>query len=381
MHILHLIKTSEGAKWALDFIIDSKLLNPNLKHSIIIKPGGKYFDEYSKYCENIIELDFSIDFYLISNGRKFKKAVLKVNPDIIHSWFTQTTLYARLFLRKYKIPRLFEVVGPLHLESFLYRKFDILSAQKNDFWKATSNYTFNKYINSGVPKNKLFTNYIGIDLKDCLHNFEIRSQEKIREKYHLSADIKIIGTASYMYPPKFFNKAGVKNHELLFEVFKELIKRRDDVVLVVGGSPIDNDKRYEVKLKSIANKISTDKIIFTGYVENIGRLITEFDVFVFLSLSENLGGVYESLLFEVPTVASNRGGIPELVINGETGFACSLNSVDEIVDKIEVLLDNREIGEQFKIQGLKKVHEVFDKKKSFENSIQIYNTILSNASL
>ena len=76
---------------------------------------------------------------------ELRKIVKNENPDIIHSWFTQTTLYARFFLRDIKIPRLFQVVGPLHLENKLFKFFDIYSAQKNDYWIATSNYIFNKY--------------------------------------------------------------------------------------------------------------------------------------------------------------------------------------------------------------------------------------------
>lgn len=380
MHILHLIKTSEGAIWAYELMRDLKEKHPDLSFSVVLPSGGRHYEKYFSICEQVYDLSFELGTGILKCGNKLRKIVEKVKPDIIHSWFAQTTLYARLFLRKLKIPRLFEVVGPLHLESYLYRNLDIFSAQKTDFWKATSLYTYNKYLKYGVPKEKLFMNYIGVDVAKYLLDKDNSLEADIRKKYKFSNGVKIIGTASYMYPPKLFAKNGVKNHEMLFEVFEELLKRRDDVVLVIGGSTLGNDKKYEAHLKEQARKISTDKIIFTGYVQNLGRLITEFDVFVFLSISENLGGVFESLLFEVPTVASDRGGIPELVINGETGFTCSLDDVNEIANRIEILLDNKNLCEQFKINGKKKVFDVFDKKRSLDKSYEIYKSLMENKS-
>jgi glycosyltransferase involved in cell wall biosynthesis len=377
MHILHFVKTSEGAKWTLDFIKDSQLHFDGITHSVVIPEGGKYFQEYKNVCINVLVLDFAFNFKILKNGLLLRRLVKKENPDIIHSWFTQTTFYARLFLRDINIPRLFEVVGPMHLESKVYRFFDIYSAQKQDYWKATSEYTFNKYLNHGVPQRKLFMNYIGLDLIEYLDSKESSPLVNIRETYGLDDDIKIIGTSSYMYPPKFLKKVGVKNHEMLLEVFAELLKRRDDVVLVIGGTTLGKDKEYVNQLKRKANTISTDKIFFAGFVHNLGQFISEFDVFVFLSISENLGGVFESLLFEVPTVASDRGGIPELVINGETGFTCSLKSVDEIVNKIEKVLDDDELSKKFRNKGKEKVFEVFHKDASIENSYDIYKKLLS----
>jgi len=376
VHILHLIKTSEGAGWALEFIMDINSRYKNVTFSVVLPSGGKHFKSYFEVCRSVYEFDFKLDASMLKQGKLLRKIVKEDKPDLIHSWFAQTTLYARLFLRSIKTPRLFEVVGPSHLESSLYNMFDIKSAQPNDYWKATSKYTYNKYLKSGVKQDKLFLNYIGVDLNNYLDSMENSPIFDLRSFYNIPPDIKIIGTASYMYPPKLFSKHGVKNHETLLKVFGKLLSKRNDVVLVIGGSTLGDDKRYENKLKKMAQSINNDKIIFTGWANNLGRLINNFDVFVFLSLSENLGGVFESLLFQVPTVSSNRGGIPELVIDGETGFACNLKSEDDIVDKIEILLDNEVLRKKFKNNGLSKVHGVFDKETSLKHSYNIYQQLI-----
>ena len=373
MHILHLVKTSDTAIWVYKLMKEIKLRDEDITFSILLPKGGRFYNQYFEVCENVYDFDFKLDAKVLSRGITFRKIVLAEQPDIIHSWYTQSTFYARLFLRDIKTPRLFEVIGPAHLEFFISRFTDIWSAQKNDYWKATAKYTYEKYESYGIGKERLFFKYIAADLDQLLELMATAPGVNLRNKYNIPDNMKIVGTACYMYPPKFRDKQGVKNHEQLLEVFKAILQKRNDVVFVIGGTTLrEEDKHYEEKIKAIAQSISSDRIIFTGWVDNLGRLISEFDIFVLLSVSENLGGVYESLLFQVPTVASDRGGIPELVLDGETGFSCSLESTNKIAERIELLLDDRELQDKFKKNGFDHVKKVFDKATSINNSIEIY---------
>jgi glycosyltransferase involved in cell wall biosynthesis len=376
MHILHLVKTSDTAIWVLNLMKEIKIRHNDITFSILLPQGGRYYNQYFEVCENVYDFDFRLDTKVLSRGKTFRKIVLAEQPDIIHSWYTQSTFYARLFLRDIKIPRLFEVIGPLHLEFFISRFADICSAQKNDYWKATAKYTYEKYESYGIGKERLFFNYIAADFEQRLELMATAPRANLRSKYNIPDNMKIVGTACYMYPPKFLDKQGVKNHEQLLEVFKAILQKRNDVIFVIGGTTLrEDDKHYEERIKETAQSISSDRIIFTGWVDNLGRLISDFDIFVLLSISENLGGVYESLLFQVPTVASDRGGIPELVLDGETGFSCSLDSTNKIAEKIELLLDDRELQEKFKKNGFDHIKKVFDKSTSINNSIEIYRDI------
>lgn len=377
MHVLHLIKTSEGASWAIHLMKEVKKQNPNITFSVIVPSGGKHFEEYKEICRNVYEFKYDLNFSLFSNGLTFRKMVLKDKPDIIHSWFTQTTLYARFFLRDIKTPRLFQVVGPLHLENPIFNFFDRKSAQKNDYWIATSKYILNKYRSKNISQKKLFLNYAFIDVLKLLEKKKTETHSNFKTKFKIDSNTKIIGTASYIYPPKFYEKSGVKGHEILLEVFSKILQKRNDVVLVIAGATFGNNKKYEEEIRLKAQKISQSKIIFTGKYSNVYEVISNFDAFVYLSKSENLGGVFESLLFEIPTVSSNRGGLPELVLNNETGFTCDLSNIDEIVNKIEVVLDNAELTSRMKVAGKNKVLEIFEKEKLITQTMYIYNQVLN----
>jgi glycosyltransferase involved in cell wall biosynthesis len=379
MHILHLIKTSEGATWAIKMLQEIKATYNDVTFSVVIPSGGKHFDEYKELCTNVYDFDFKLDSSIFKQGKILKDIVLKENPDIIHSWFTQTTLYSRLFLRNSNVPKVFQVVGPAHLESLLFKLGDIKSATKNDYWIATSEYIYNKYLNSGVSKDKLFLNYAYIDAKALLASKENIQPRNIRKEFGIDENSKIIGTASYIYPPKFYQKSGIKGHEFLLEVFEKLLKRRNDVVLLIAGSTFGNDKSYENKLKQIAKKIGNNKVVFTGKYQHVYEIISNFDVFVYLSKSENLGGVYESLLFEIPTVASNKGALPELVINNETGFNAEPDDTNQLMEHILNVLDYE--NEHFKIKGKELVMNKFNKEIIIKKTYYFYTEILKRKEL
>ncbi len=370
MHILHLIKTSEGATWAINQIKEIKCRFPEITFSVIIPDGGKHIKEYFEVCRNVYLFEYRINHTILKKGFEFRKIVLKDNPDIIHSWFTQTTLYARLFLRDIKIPRLFQVVGPLHLENNIFKFFDIKSAQKNDYWIATSKYILNKYRTSKAGEDQLFLNYAYIEIVRLLREKETVEIINFRNKYDIPENYKIIGTASYIYPPKFYDKTGIKGHEQLLEVFREILKVRKDVVLVIAGKTFGGNVDYENILKQKALAIDKDRILFTGGYKNVYSVIANFDVFVYLSKSENLGGVYESLLFEVPTVSSNRGALPELVLDNETGYNVTLSNNIIIKEKIMEMLSSD--NEVFKKNGKERVQQLFDNDTLINKAHAIY---------
>jgi glycosyltransferase involved in cell wall biosynthesis len=372
MKILFLLKTGQGAKWAFKMMHDLKQNYPDLTFSVVLPDDGPYFEEYKLICRNVYNLDFSLNINIFNKGKVLKRIVVSDKPDIIHSWFTQTTFYARIFLRKVKIPKIFQVVGPAHLETFIFKYGDILSAGRNDYWIATSRYIYDKYKLSGIKKSRLFLNYAYVDLQDLAKPNESINKRNFREEFGIKNSNKIIGTASFIYPPKFYQNKGFKGHEFLLKAFSNLLKERDDVVLIISGMTFGKNKSYENRLKKIAKKISKDKIFFTGGYKDIKEIIFNFDLFIYLSKSENLGGVYESLFFKIPTISSNKGGLPELIINDITGFNLDPKRTVFLVDKINNILNhNFDLTEAGKDLVMKK----FDNNKIAEKALNIYKKL------
>lgn len=194
LKVLHLLKTSEGAAWALRLM--TELVKHGIEVHVALPKGGRLYDEYSKNNIQVHPIDFSLK-KLTQSIRQLKQIVRDLEPDIIHSHFVLTTLIMRMGLRSFKIPRVFEVPGPLHLEHFLTRKVEISLSNKSDFWIATCQWTYDKYKKSGITSNRLYLTYYGSDI-----SYPIYERGKLRREFNLPEDTFVVGMVAYMYAPK-----------------------------------------------------------------------------------------------------------------------------------------------------------------------------------
>jgi len=103
----------------------------------------------------------------------------------------------------------------------------------------------------------------------------------------------------------------------------------------------------------------------------VKKLLESCDIFVHPSGSDSLPrSVKEASLMAKPIIASNVGGIPEIVKNNETGYLCKIDDVDQWVEKIRFLLDNSDVALKFGENARNFVMETFDWKKIAENFLE-----------
>ncbi len=120
-----------------------------------------------------------------------------------------------------------------------------------------------------------------------------------------------------------------------------------------------------------------DKIIFTGEVDeaDLPAYFAACDVFVFPSCTpiECLGLVMIQAMFcAKPVVASNIGGIPEVVVDGETGFLVPPLQPNLLAEKVVTLLQNPGLTTQMGSRGRKRAMAVFDLEKIVDNYERMY---------
>ena len=90
----------------------------------------------------------------------------------------------------------------------------------------------------------------------------------------------------------------------------------------------------------------------------------------------------ESLLRGVPTIGSKIGGIPEIVQDGKTGYLVKISSPDEIADKLEEIIENRE---DFTVKMMKNGREFIlnnlNPEKHMEGLLNVYEKVLSGTEI
>ena len=100
-----------------------------------------------------------------------------------------------------------------------------------------------------------------------------------------------------------------------------------------------------------------------GFVkpEDIPQYLAVSDVFVRPSLSEGLGNSFlEAMEAGLPVIGTKVGGIPDFLIDGETGLFCEINDPKSIAEKIKLALSDIGLREKMIAKGKRMVEERYD---------------------
>jgi glycosyltransferase involved in cell wall biosynthesis len=374
MKVLHLIKTAEGATWAYRQI---KVLVAQGAEVAVCLPPGKMADKYAADGIKVYEMQFSISpLKLMSQLSTFRKIIKHFRPDIIHSHFIVTTLFARLyrFLYALKLPLVFQVPGPLHLEHSLFRNADLRTANKYDYWIGTCSWTSEEYKRRGISADKIFMSFYGTDMSFVKKH----PPGKLRTELGFSDEDFIVAMVAYMYKPKAYigQKKGIKGHEDFFEAVATCIQADKNIKAVIIGGAWEGAEEYEQQLIKMGKTLCGNNIYFLGSRPDVPELYADIDLVVHPSYSENLGGAAESLLLEVPTIATNVGGFPDVVVDGETGYLVDAAAPQQIAERISFAVKHHEAMKTMAAAGRRRLLTMLDVNNTGREIFTIYNKIL-----
>jgi N-acetyl-alpha-D-glucosaminyl L-malate synthase BshA len=124
------------------------------------------------------------------------------------------------------------------------------------------------------------------------------------------------------------NMRAVKRVRDVVRVFARVNERVPSVLFMVGDGPERVDAEQEVRALGVERSVH-----FLGKLEAVAPLLAGADLFLLPSASESFGlSALEALASGVPVVASNAGGLPEVVRDGETGALCPVGDVDGMAE-------------------------------------------------
>lgn len=378
MKVLHIIKTNTGASWAYKQIREQKKIGVDI--TVMMPNDCEGFAlEYKKINVDVIKFDASLPVKKPWTFFKKRKQIIEIintiKPDIIHCHFVTNIMFVRLSLRNSKIPRLFQVPGPLHLENIFFKYAEIMLKQKNDYWAGSCKKTCEIYEKAGIPKDKIFFGYYAGEFNEYAKKAERTG--KLRKEFNIAEEDFLIGTVSYLYKPKYYmlKTKGIKGHEDFIDAFAILRKKHNNVKAIIIGGPAPKSEKYMERIKKRAMKKCGNDVIFTGFKENIIELYKDLDLVIHPSRSENYGGCGESLAVAVPTITSNIGGFPDFIKEGQTGYLFKVKDTKNLADKMEYVMEHYDEAKETAINGQKFIVNI-NSKLSAEQALDIYNKIL-----
>ncbi len=173
--------------------------------------------------------------------------------------------------------------------------------------------------------------------------------------------------------------SAVKGVGVLLDSVAALRAKHPDIQLVLAG---DGPDRTWVENRAKTLGIA-DCVSITGFLDpsEIAKKLADADVFVMASFAEGVPVVLmEAMASGLPVVATHIAGIPELVEHGVNGFLAAPGNADELITRIEPLMDDAELRNRFGQAGRAKVEGEFDAareaaklRKLFEQTLEAHN--------
>lgn len=379
MKVLHIVKTAVGATWACEQVRVLRSLGVEVTVALPSDTDG-LAPRYRESGATVVQADLDFParepWRLPRTLKACHELVEQVAPDLIHTHHVGTTFIVRLALGKSSsVPRAFQVAGPLHLENAIFAGFDIHLAGPPDHWIATCQWTQRKYLELGISSDRVFLSYAGTDIKP----FQNIRTGRLRHELGIADSVPLVGMVAYMYAPKWFlgQHQGLKGHEDFIAALSLARERRPEIHGVIVGGPWGDAHWYENRLHYLGSRLCAGSLTFLGTRRDVPALYPDLDLAVVASHSENVGGAVEPLLSGVTVVATNVGGLPDLIQDGKTGRLVPPRNPAALARAILEALENRDEARRRTIEGQKLARHLFDVERTGREVAAIYEKVLA----
>jgi N-acetyl-alpha-D-glucosaminyl L-malate synthase BshA len=192
-------------------------------------------------------------------------------------------------------------------------------------------------VSDHLRQETLDTFQITRDIK-VIHNFIDFNRFRKINKDHFRKAIAPEGEKILVHISNF---RKVKRVEDVIRIYEKVSKRIRAKLLLIGDGP---ERKLMEDLSRQLNV--SDGILFLGKQEAVEELLAIADLFILPSENESFGlAALEAMACEVPVISSNAGGLPEVNIDGVTGYVCEVGDVTSMADRcIELMEDEKSLA-------------------------------------
>lgn len=356
------------AEYLYMFLKNSKDNDEYEKYLVVSNQYKEQEERVKKYVKNIYYVDMTRNMSFSKDLRsikKLKKVIKEIKPDIVYLHSSKAGGIGRLalwFNKKIKViynahgwyfnAQISEKKKKIYIlmEKILAKHTDIIvNISKDEYESAVKNKI--------APKEKMCIIENGIDFSKFKDSDKYR--EITREKYNINKDEVVIGVVGRLTEQKD-PMTSVKAFKLINE------KYSNTKLMFVGSGELENDVIHYAKENGIY-----DKVIITGWVNDVEKYIPAFDIAILPSKWEGFGLVLvEYMACNKPIVASNVGGIKNIIVDNVNGYLIEAENVKMLEDKIiKIIRSNKFYNEFYDWKKLQK----YDVARLIEQHKKILN--------
>jgi glycosyltransferase involved in cell wall biosynthesis len=163
-----------------------------------------------------------------------------------------------------------------------------------------------------MPREKVKVVPLGTDLQQ----FDPSHYNKIEAR-------KIFGLPEKGYTIGVLGRLDrLKGQHILLRAVPEVVEQHPNVIFLVVGDETAGEHGYKEYLLKLCHELGIERYVkYLPFIDDVPRLMAALDVFVLPSFSETFGlVVVEAMAMERPIIATNAGGLPEIITDGKTGL-------------------------------------------------------------
>lgn len=148
------------------------------------------------------------------------------------------------------------------------------------------------------------------------------------------------------------------------------------------GAPLFAEREYEQQLHAMCDRLCLSEVVyFSGFVKDVPSRIAQLDIVVHASTTGEPFGqvIIEGMAQQKPVVATNGGGVPEIVENGVTGLLVPMGDAPAMANAVQYLLENPQAAREMGIQGRERVLASFTIQTTARKVEAVYKQVLGLA--
>jgi glycosyltransferase involved in cell wall biosynthesis len=300
----------------------------------------------------------------LAAGFRIRKLINKYNYNIVHSHTSHAHSLAFLASIGTEVTRLVtrRVDFSIFRHSFL-KLSGIKYRFMADYYVAISQKIKAVLVNDGISDHRIFVVHSGIDPQ----RFMQATGDHLLSEFDIRENQKVVINVAHL--------AGHKGQKYLVRAIPRVLAKLPDTRFFIIGKGELMDE-----LKETASELGLKReLIFTGFRNDVADFYQIADLYVMSSLQEGLGtAVLDALALAKPVVATNAGGLPEIVHDGKTGRLVAAADPAALADGIVDMLTRAEAAKAMANAGRTLVQNCFSIEAMVDNNIEVYKKVLAN---
>jgi glycosyltransferase involved in cell wall biosynthesis len=213
----------------------------------------------------------------------------------------------------------------------------------------------------GVPYSLVHVIPSGIDFSPFRESLP---RDFLRKEFSFAPDDYLVGIVAAL--------EDHKGHSYLLQASKILKEQAPKIKFIVVGTG-----SLRLKLDKQARILGVDDIVFfLGFREDVPRILASLDLFVLSSYLEGMGSsLLDAMISRLPVVATQAGGIPEVVVHNETGLLVPPRNPEAFAQAILNLYHDRKLADRLAQKGYEVVHQKFSAEAMADRVADLYQRL------